>query len=148
MKKLLTLISIFTSIIFLSISTVNAENDLNEYEQRKQDAENIINSLDYINEDTSYYEEYVYVTEDSAKYHYYGCSELKSTPHKVELATAINRGYYSCEKCSPFADNTIKESEKIDKGKDKIIIALFIIVGILIIYIIINEIMYKKESKK
>ena len=90
---------------------------------------------------------YVYVTENGAKYHEYGCSTIKSTPHKLELTTAIDRGYAPCKVCNPydFASAEIAE-EKAEKKEitTKVIIIISICVLLLVVYIVFNEKRYKR----
>ena len=46
--------------------------------------------------------DFVYVTKNGSKFHSYGCDYLNSSPIKINLDTAINRGYSPCKACNPF----------------------------------------------
>ena len=125
------------------------EEGTEEYNQRQQEAINIIQSVNPTNENEDNYKEYVYIEDNSSKYHYYGCEELTSTPHKIELSEAISKGYYACDKCNPYTASVNEESEE-ETNYNTVIILLFIVIGLLVIYIIIDEVKYKrnKENKK
>lgn len=143
--KIIILLAFFLSIIHVPLYAQNESN--NEYTEREQEAINIINSINPLNE--NYYEEYVYIEEDSSQYHYYGCKELTKTPHKMEKSEAINRGYYACDKCNPYISSDFNsENSKNNINNNLIIVLLFIFISLLIIYIIFNEIIYKKQRKK
>lgn len=85
---------------------------------------------------------YVYVTNSGSKFHSPGCDDLDSTPHKLTVEQAQEKGYAPCKVCNPYglAGNTEKTTKK------NINIPFFLVLGILIIliiYIIVNEKKYK-----
>lgn len=135
---------IFLIPIFYQHSIAYIEEGTDEYNNRKQEAINIIQDTNPVNEDENY-KEYVYITDNSSKYHYYGCEELTTTPHKIELSEAINKGYYACDKCSPYISNDNEESNNII-SYDMIIKLLFLIIGLLVFYIIIDEKKYRRNK--
>ncbi len=149
MKKIYISIIILSIIFLIPIfnqhSIAYIEEGTDEYNNKKQEAINIIQNTNPISED-EIYKEYVYITDNSSKYHYYGCEDLTTTPHKIELSEAIHKGYYSCEKCSPYGSNDNEESDNLI-SYDMIIKLLFLIIGLLAFYIIVNEIKYIKLKK-
>lgn len=120
-----------------------------EYNTRLEEAKRLINSIN--TQSNTYSEKYVYVTESGSKYHEYGCNTIKSTPHKMELETAINKGYAPCKVCNPygFANAEIAE-EKSEQRKitTRIVIIISICILLLVVYIIFNDRKYKTTRKK
>lgn len=55
--------------------------------------------------------DFVYVTQNGSKFHSYECNYLNSTPMKINLDTAINKGYSPCKACNPYglADDYYEE---------------------------------------
>ena len=153
MKKKIIIILIFLICISLNhlISYSYYELGSNEYKQREEQAKNLISSVNPSTTNESVPTKYVYVTKDGSKYHLYGCDEINSTPHKLELVTAINRGYAPCKVCNPYdlASAEIAE-EKAEKKEitTKIIIIIGICVLLLVAYVIFNEKRYKITRNK
>lgn len=76
-----------------------------------------------------------------------GCKTIKSTPHKIELTTAIDKGYTPCKVCNPydFASAEIAEEKAQEREKTtKVVIIISICVLLLVAYIIFNERRYRK----
>lgn len=146
-KTIFKIICILLLFCLTNIHCVTAyvEEGTEEYNQRQQEAINIIQSVNTTNEIEDNYKEYVYIENNSSKYHYYGCEELISTPHKIELSEAISKGYYACDKCNPYT-SSVNEEEK-GTNYNTVIILLFIVIGLLVIYIIIDEVKYKRNKK-
>lgn len=146
-KTIFKIICILLLFCLTNIHCVTAyvEEGTEEYNQRQQEAINIIQSVNTTNEIEDNYKEYVYIENNSSKYHYYGCEELISTPHKIELSEAISKGYYACDKCNPYT-SSVNEEEK-GSNYNTVIILLFIVIGLLVIYIIIDEVKYKRNKK-
>ena len=146
-KTIFKIICILLLFCLTNIHCVTAyvEEGTEEYNQRQQEAINIIQSVNTTNEIEDNYKEYAYIENNSSKYHYYGCEELISTPHKIELSEAISKGYYACDKCNPYT-SSVNEEEK-GTNYNTVIILLFIVIGLLVIYIIIDEVKYKRNKK-
>ncbi len=111
----------------------------NEEEQRRQEAINIIESVNPSTSENSV-EDYVYVTEDGSTYHKYGCDEIKTTPHKITLSSAIDKGYSACEYC--YGNKTHSDYKNIT------IVSLAVIIVILLIALIFKNkyILIKKDN--
>lgn len=151
MKKILIIILNFLICISLNflISYSYYEPGSNEYKQRENEAMNIINSINPSTTNEIVPTKYVYVTSNGSKYHLYGCDEINSTPHKIELVTAINKGYAPCKICNPYdlASAEIIEEQTEMQNNSKFIIFIIIILLFLITYIVFNEIRYKKLKR-
>lgn len=118
-----------------------------EYQERLQKAKEITNSITASTTSTttnsaSNDEDVVYVTSKGSKYHLKDCSYIddSSQVHKIMLRTAISKGYVPCKACNPYG-----MAETVNKVNYSYLIYIFaIIITILIIYLIFNEINYKK----
>lgn len=84
---------------------------------------------------------YVYVTNRGSKFHSPGCDDLDSTPHKMTLAQAQDKGYSPCKKCNPYG---LAGNEK-NSSNSFLFIGISFIFIVLVIYIIINEKRYEKN---
>lgn len=54
-------------------------------------------------------ERYVFITNNSAKYHYAGCDYMTSRPQKVSLSYARANGYGPCQHCRPYMPAEIED---------------------------------------
>ena len=52
---------------------------------------------------------YVFITNNSAKYHYAGCDYMTSRPQKVSLSYARTNGYGPCQHCRPYMPAEIED---------------------------------------
>ncbi len=128
----------------------NAEQKLKdeEYQERLAQAKNIINSVSTptTNTSTTYDsnsdDRTVYITRTGAKYHMSGCDYLDNTPYKLTIAEAESKGYAPCKVCNPYGLAPEKEESN---SSNIFIFILVIALTVFIIYIIFNEIKYKKN---
>ena len=147
MKKVIIIFySIVISLLILTNTSIcNYYPGSEEYEKRKIEADEIINSISTENNfdnNTDYRD--VYVTTNDSKFHSYGCDKIKNTPHKMNVTEAQEKGYAPCKICNPFG--LAGENKNNGVFKNIIIVVLPIL---FIIYVIINElrfIKYKKQS--
>lgn len=135
------------------ISDTEQELKDKEYQERLQEAQEIVNSVASSSSTsststiTSSDEDVVYVTSKGSKYHLKDCSYLdnSSQVHKVMLKTAIDQGYVACKVCNPYG---MAETTEEKSNNNLVIIIISIALIVLIIYIILNERRYKKNSYK
>lgn len=133
MKKIKGIV-LFLLIFFIvwSFTTVKSSN-INEYEQKKQEAINIIASTNPIEEKNKTDELYVFITKDSSKFHLAGCDYLDGRPIKVTLEWAESNGYGSCPHCNPHDLNNNYWLGTNIVITFIIIIIIFIILGIILV---------------
>lgn len=83
-------------------------------------------------------ERYVYIGDNSPLFHSYGCEELQTTPNKISLSSAQNRGYYPCKVCNPY------NLAKVDDTQNAVNITPIVIGIITIIVLVIIFVINKK----
>ncbi len=114
-----------------------------EYQERLKEAEAIIEgsnpSITTSNEDNRT----VYITKTDVKYHKAGCDTMKSTPSKITVSQADSRGYAPCKVCNPYGLAGTVEKEINDTNG--VLILICIVLGILVIYLIINDKRHKNN---
>lgn len=87
----------------------------------------------------SYYK--VYIEDNSALFHSYGCKELTGTPHKITLDIALDRGYYACEVCNPLGlAEESNNNVNIDKSDH---FELSFVLTIIVTFVIALALIYK-----
>lgn len=85
----------------------------------------------------------VYITKTGVKYHKAGCDTMKSTPYKITVSQADSRGYAPCKVCNPYGlAGTVEENQN---NTNSVLILICIILGILVVYLIINDKRHKKN---
>lgn len=127
--KILILIFIVISMSNVSFgSYLNISNE--EYQNRLEEARKIRESVGMItssNSTSSQAVEYVFVTENNAKYHKAGCDYMNGRPHRVTLQYARQNGYGACKYCYGLED---------ENNYDNVFIIITIIVSVFMIFII------------
>ena len=83
---------------------------------------------------------YVFITNNSAKYHYAGCDYMTSRPRKVSLSYARTNGYGPCQHCRPYMPAEIEDDYT------WLAITLAIVVSIIVIGMIMY--FYFKNKKR
>lgn len=120
--------------IIISMGSVSFGSYLNisneEYQRRLDRARELRESVGFVtssNSTSSQAVEYVFITEDNAKYHKAGCDYMNGRPHKVTLQYARQNGYGACNHCYGLEDNN---------SYDSVFIITTIIVSIFIILLV------------
>lgn len=81
-------------------------------------------------------ERYVYIGDNSPLFHLYGCEELKTTPNKISLSSAQNRGYYPCKVCNPYHLVKVDETQQDSINITPIVIGIILILSLVLIFIL------------